>query len=43
MNSTTGTITAAKRISSQLTLFTPCSKAVAVRSWWVMRAASVPK
>ncbi|KAF1036813.1 MAG: hypothetical protein GAK34_03289 [Delftia tsuruhatensis] len=43
MNSTTGTITAAKRISSQLTLLTPVSKAVGARSLEVTRVAMVPK
>src|SRR5471032_1568252 len=40
---TSGAITSAKRISSQLTLLTPASKAVGVRSVAVTRVAMVPK
>ncbi|MNI87981.1 hypothetical protein D3C73_1452330 [compost metagenome] len=42
INSTTGTITSMKRISSQLTLFTPRSKAVCTREP-TMALASEPK
>ena len=42
-SSTIGTITSAKRISSQLTLLTPAWKAVGAGSVAVTFAASVPK
>ena len=41
--STMGTMTSAKRISSQLTLLTPAWNAVGVRSVAVTRVANVPK
>jgi hypothetical protein len=43
ISSTNGTITSAKRISSQLTLLTPAWNAVGARSVAVLRWASVPK
>ena len=43
ISSTIGTITSAKRISSQLTLLTPVWNAVGVRSAAVTRVARVPK
>ncbi len=43
ISSTNGTITSAKRISSQLTLLTPAWKAVGARSVAVLRWANVPK
>ena len=43
MNSTSGAITNMKRISSQLTLFTPCWNDVGARSVAVTRLARAPK
>ena len=43
ISKTTGTMTKAKRISSQLTLLTPAWKALISRVLAVTRVASVPK
>ena len=43
ISSTSGTMTSAKRISNQLTVFTPVSKEVGSRRVAVTLAATVPK